>query len=684
MKIENKRYPICPMSPSFHLQSRLIHLLRRNATIFSSQGLLQIQAQLTTTGLLYSDPSSLISLLNLSLSNPATLHLATAIFSHTQASNAPTWPIMVRRLDLDADPFRVFSLFKAIQRARGNYPVCDPYVYASLIKACNKLLATQEGKSVHSYVLRLGLDYNVNVLNSLISFYSCELSLLNYACVLFDKMAERTVVTVNCMISGLVKNKSFDAGLGLFKQALVCSFGLNLKPNHVTLVILVSGCVEYGRFDVGKMLHCYCSKMGLCLVNEVSNALIDLYSKFECMEDASRMFDEIPERDLVSWNTMLAGYALVGNWGRTFFLFKEMRTRMIGFDRVSLISLILAAGSSRDLDMVKMVHGYIKASGTKITLPIGSALINMYSKCGSIEFARKVFVEVHDENIVSWNSMIHAYIECGRDHEALRLFSRIQSRKLKPDEVTMLGLILACRNSGELYHGIDIHSYIDSSSHLNQSIVLHNALIDMYAKCGNMVRAKSVFDKMPRKDVISWTSIIVGYAINGEGEEALVAFRRMEAEKVEPNSITFLGVLAACDHAGLVEEGKSLFDSMREFYNIEPRIEHCGCVVDMHARAGRLEDAYKFVKNMSVEPNAVIWRMLINACRVHGKFNLGLSLIGELPQPKTKRVAEDHVISSNFLAEAGRWDDVLNERSLMTTHRAMKVPGKSSISNLTE
>lgn len=537
---------------------------------------------------------------------------------------------------------------------------------------------------MHCRVLRIGLDWNVNLVNSLISLYSCSRCLIGYARVLFDGMSDKSVVTVNCMVSGLVKNKLFDDGLGLFKRALAGVFGGAVKPNYVTLVVLVSGCVEVGRFGVGKSLHCYCCKTGLGFAVEVCNALIDLYSKFACTDESSVLFDEMPERDLVSWNTMISSCALNGNCTGAFSLFKEMRARDVGFDRVSLISLILAASSDVDLHMVKMAHGFIKASGIEITLQIGTALINIYAKCGSIDSARKIFTEIDDGHIASWNSMIHAYVGCGHDNEALELFNQIKSRNLKPDEATMLGLILACRNSRELNHGVDIHSYIESCSHLNQSSILHNALIDMYAKCGDMTQAKVVFDKMPKKDVVSWTSIIVGHAVNGQGEEALVAFRRMEVEKVEPNSITFLGLLSACDHAGLVEEGKRFYDAMCKFYHIRPRIEHYGCVVDMHARSGRLEEAHKLVKSMPVEPNSVIWRMLVSACKVHSNYDMGSNLIGELTERKALYSAENLVVSSNFYAETGRWGDVLNERSFMAACKATKIAGKSLISNLSE
>ncbi|KAM2231476.1 hypothetical protein ACFX1S_015745 [Malus domestica] len=652
------------MSASFPRQrQRLFHLLHQSPAVFSSQKLLQIQAQLTTTGLLHSDPSCLLSLLDLTLSTPSTLHHATALFTHAQTPNAAAWPVMVRRLSLDADPSRVFALFKEMQRLKRNDPVCDPYVFASLIKGCSKLSAFREGKSVHCRAVRIGLDCNVNLLNSLVSFYSRSKSLVGCACIVFDRIPQKTVVTVNCMLSGFVRNSLFGAALDLFNRVLSCDFGLGLKPNYVTLVVLTSGCVDFDEFNAGKALHSYCYKA----------------------DEAGRMFDEMPERDLVSWNTMIAGYAGVGDCRRAFFLFREMNAGDVGFDRVSLISLILAACNSRDLGMGKMIHGYMTANGTKITVAIRTALINLYSNCGLIAYAKKVLDEAPDDNIALWNSMIHGYVECCHNQEALGLFSQMQSKKLEPDETTMVGLILACRNSGDLSNGFDIHSYIESSNRHQGSIVLHNALIDMYAKCGSMTQAKVVFDKMPRKDVVSWTSIIVGHAINSEGKEALLAFQRMCAEKVEPNSVTFISVLSACDHAGLVDEGLNLYNAMCKSYHIKPTIEHCGCMIDMYARAGRLEEAYKFVKSMPVEPNAVVWRMLINACRVHGDFDRGLCLVSGFTELKTlHRGAEDHVTSSNILADAGRWDDVLNERSLMATRKVTKVSGKSSISDLTE
>ncbi|XP_050222782.1 pentatricopeptide repeat-containing protein DOT4, chloroplastic-like [Mercurialis annua] len=599
-----------------------------------------------------------------------------------------TWGAMLKQLDFKNNPSKVISVFKAMQRTKQNDPLInniDPYVYASLVKACKIVLGVHEGKSIHCHVIRLGLDCNVNVLNSLIYFYMGANNLVTYACHLFDKSPDRTIVTVNSMVSGFLINKEFDKGFRFFNEVLGGKFGIYLKPNYVTLISLISGCVDDGRFTSGTSLHGYCCKTGLDLIVEVCNSLIDFYFKYGEIDIAEKLFKTMVEKDLVSWNTMIAGYARSNsNCTEAFSLFREMRHRNVEYDTVSFINLILACANGRRLDMGKTAHGCVITSGDEMQVSVRPVLIAMYSKCGLIEFARKIFDALSDKNIASWNSMVYGYVDYGLDSEALRLFHLMKYRKIKADEMTMLGFISACRNSDQLSHGIDVHAYIQSNDNLNRSHVLQNALIDMYAKCGNMARAKSVFDEMPKKDVISWTSMIVGHAINGEGEEALCAFRQMCAEKVKPNSVTFIGVLLACAHSGLVEVGQNLYDTMCSVYNVEPQIEHYGCMVDMLARAGMLEEATRFVKKMSVEPNAVLWRIMINGCRVHGDVDQGLNLVNSLVKLKMSRSTDDHVISSNIFAEAGRWDDVLLERSKMMARKASKIAGKSSVSVLTD
>ncbi|CAL1368317.1 unnamed protein product [Linum trigynum] len=560
------------------------------------------------------------------------------------------WSNVLRQVDLQSDPNRVISMFRAIQKVAYDSPVLDPYAYASLIKACNKLKYANGGKSVHGRAVKLGYDGSLSVRNSLIHLYAGS-EILNYARVLFDGMPERNVVTVNGMLSGFLKNNRFVEGLRLFHEA----FGEGLKPNHVTLVVLISGCVEAGRYRLGMLLHSFCCKSCLDSAVEVGNALLDFYAKFGFMNDAVRLFSNMLNKDLVSWNTMVAGYAKNGgNLGQAFSLFREMRNGYAGYDRVSLVNLALACANGRDLVRGKMVHGHVvvaTGADTSLSLSVGTVFINMYSKCGFMEYARRIFRKLPDENVASWNSMIHGCVERGQNSEALALFDSMKSRRMvRADEVTMLGLISACRNSGQLSRGTEIHLYIDAIDHLGKSLVLQNALIDMYAKCGIMDRARLVFDKMPQKDVISWTTLIVGHAINGEGEEALLAFSHMRAEGINPNFVTFIGVLSACDHSGLVD-------------------------------VGMLEEAKRFMEKMSMEPNGVVWRMLVNACRVHGDSRLGLSSVDKLMEANKSSVmaTEDRVLCANVFAETEKWNEVLHERTIIVSQKDPKVAGISSI-----
>lgn len=584
------------------------------------------------------------------------------------------------------NPLKALSLFQEIlEYTIESTPIyIDPFIYASLIKACNKAQAFLEGKSVHGHVIRLGLHYNVNILNSLVCFYLGSVNFFSYAAVLFDSVAGKSVVTVNCMIAGHVKRGNLDVGLSLFVRILRGCLGSHVKPNYVSFLILIAGCVEFGGQKNGNALHCCCLKMGFGSNVEICNVLIDFYAKFGYIFDAASVFRGSPQKDLISWNTMIWGYANNGDSVGALTLFKELRGTNIGVDRVSFSCLISSCADQKDLNSGTMMHALAKAVGIECDISVGTALVNMYAKCRKLACAKKLFDDLPKQNIESWNTMMHAYVENGLAMEALKLFDQIKCRNLELDEVTALGLIMACRDLGELSHGIYIHSFLQSRDLLRENTCLGNALIDMYAKCGSMTQARAVFDCMTKKDVITWTSLISGYAINGEGVKSLDTFKRMCAPKIAPNFVTFIGVLSACDHTGLVRDGRKLYGIMQDVYGIEPQIEHYGCVINMLARAGRIDEAQKFIGEIALEPNALVWRMLINACSAYGNISLGLNLVSGITEPNTSHDSGDCVISSNIFAVAGRWDDVISQRNLMVKQRSPKVAGKSLLSCLTE
>ncbi|XP_072978380.1 pentatricopeptide repeat-containing protein At1g06140, mitochondrial-like [Typha angustifolia] len=669
------------MNSAIQTPPSFLRLLCQEFSLFSTNHLLQIHSHLITTGLI-NHQSILLNLFHHFVSKPSLLDHATQLFDQVPQPDAAAWRAIIRRYASGEDPTRSLYYFRNLQwreKVQSPSPSLDSFTFASAIKACGRLTAIREGKSIHCRVLRCGSESVANVCNTLIHFYSIS-GCLDSGCHLFDISPCRNIVTVNCLLSGFLKRHHFHKAVNLFNQLLdsSTSLGEQVRPNGVTLMILISGCTESGDLYFGKSVHAYYCKFMGCSGVPVDNSLIDMYASFGCIDDAEILFHCMPEKDLVSWNSLIDGYVKNGKADKAISLFEEMRSRGLEGDKATLVSLISACIQSKNLHVGKWVHAHVRRRGNSIPIPLATALINMYSKCGLLEIAREIFNEMSFRNIVSWNSMILAYVENRLFDEALNLFEQLQIENLTPDDVTMLALISACQNIGSLDLGDRIFSYIQRSG-LERNTVLCNSVIDMYAKFGCIDKARHIFNEMPERDVVSWTSIIVGYANNGEGRKALDLFHQMRAIGIKPNHITFVGVLSACDHAGLVDDGVNMYTMMFHDYGIKPEIEHCGCMIDMFARAGLLEEACTFVADMPVEPNAVVWRMLIGACRVHRKISLGENIVDRLIKLKRLTDPEDSVISSNTFAEAERWDDVLLARKQVGAKGLCRTPGLTSM-----
>lgn len=374
-----------------------------------------------------------------------------------------------------------------------------------------------------------------------------------------------------------------------------------------------------------------------------------------------------------------------------------------------IFTTILAACSRLgNLDVGKLVQGYITESNVVFDYYLQTALLNMYisfgamdmaqsfydelkpknvvastamitgySKAGNIEAARLIFDEMVDKDLFCWSAMISGYANSDKPEEALEIFHEMLRHGVKPDQVTMLSVISACAHLGALDKAERIHLYVDEKG-FGTALPIYNALIDMYAKCGSLEQAKEVYGRINRKNVISWTSMINAFATHGDVDNALRHFRQMRLENVEPNWITFVGVLYACSHAGLVEEGEKLFDSMVKEYGIAPRLEHYGCMVDLYGRAGHLRDALEIVESMPMDPNVVIWGSLMAACRIHGESELG-----EFAAKRLLEIDPDHdgalVFLSNIYAKERKWENVGVVRNAMKYKGISKERGCSMI-----
>uniref|UniRef100_A0A0D9W4U6 DYW domain-containing protein n=1 Tax=Leersia perrieri TaxID=77586 RepID=A0A0D9W4U6_9ORYZ len=305
-----------------------------------------------------------------------------------------------------------------------------------------------------------------------------------------------------------------------------------------------------------------------------------------------------------------------------------------------------------------------------------TAMVGALATSGEVDAARKMFDEMPQRDHVAWSAMIAGYVHSGRSREALGLFDGMRNAGAAVGEVTLVSVLTACAQLGALERGKWVHSYVHNRG-MRVSLTLGTALVDMYSKCGAVAAAMEVFDSMGERNVYTWTSAVSGLAMNGMGRECLELFKRMESSGVEPNGVTFVAVLRGCSVAGLVDEGRACFDLMKN-QGIDPRLEHYGCMVDLYARAGRLDDAISFINGMPVEPHEGVWGALLNASRIHKNVELGKYAMDKLVTIESKNDAA-HVLLSNIYAESQNWKGVSNVRAIMKAKGVKKVPGCSAI-----
>ncbi|OVA00316.1 Pentatricopeptide repeat [Macleaya cordata] len=406
------------------------------------------------------------------------------------------------------------------------------------------------------------------------------------------------------MIRAHSKSPSPQRSFHFYNQIL---HSQNLSPDNYTFNFLVRTCTQISSPETGLSIHAAVIKHGFETDPHVQSGLIHMYAELGFLDSSLSIFLKLPDPDLVSQTAMVSACA----------------------------------------------------------------------KSGEVDIARELFDKMPFRDPIAWNAMISGYTQSGRSREALRLFHLMQIDGVKVNEGTMVSVLSACTHLGALDQGRWVHVYIERNN-IRMTVTLGTALIDMYAKCGNLGKAMEVFWRMREKNVYTWTSAMNGLAMNGAGKECLELFDLMKQEGVPPNEVTFVSVLRGCSVVGLVEEGREHFDSMSIVYGLEPRLEHYGCVVDLYGRAGRLEDAINFINSMPIKPHAGAWGALLNACKIHGNLKLGEFASRELVELELKNDGA-YVVLSNIYADSRNWDEVSNVRKLMKNEGVKKVPGCSVI-----
>eukprot|EP01018_Ginkgo_biloba_P022430 Gb_00259 [translate_table: standard] len=597
------------------------------------------------------------------------LNDAHTVFDKMPEQNAVSWNAMIGGYSQNEHHEEAIELFCQMQwkSVRAN-----SFTFTSVLSACAGLEAVQQGKQIHGHIIRTGFEENVFVCNPLVTMYT-ECGYTEDAHQVFDKMLTRNVISWTAIIGGYERNGFSKKALHLFEEMqLAC-----VRPNQFTFTSVLKACASLTDLKQGKQVHAWVNKTGLESHSFVRTALVNMYAECGIIHDAQKVFDKFSEQDAQLWSAMIVGYAQNGYGEEAVNLLCKIQLVCMKKNSFTFSSILKACVSVGALEQGKQIHAHAVKTGFEPDVFVGSSLVDMYAKCGSLEHACQMFNAMPHRNVVSWNAMVTGYSQNGNCDEALKLFWQMQRVGMKPDKFTFVSALGACAALSSMEQGKQVHICIIKTGY-DLDIAVQNAVVTMYAKSGHIENAYKVFENMPERNVISWTAMITAYGQHGCAKEAIKLFDEMQQAGIQPSHITFVGVLSACSHVGLVDEGRRFFNSMSRDHGIMPRVEHYACMVDLLGRAGCLDEAEAFSCKMPFKSGTLVWRTLLGACRIHGNIELGkhaAECILEL-EPQDRAT---YVLLSNIYAALGRWDDVAKVRKMMKDRGVKKEQGLSWI-----
>ncbi|KAK7285087.1 hypothetical protein RJT34_19845 [Clitoria ternatea] len=596
---------------------------------------------------------------------------ARKVFDTMQLRNVISWTIMISGYSQNDQVNEAMIMYIKMLRS-GHFP--DQLTFGSIIKACCSMGDIDLGRQLHCHVIKSGYDCHLIAQNALISMYT-KFGQIGHASDVFSTISTKDLISWASMITGLTQLGYEIEALYLFRDMLRQGI---YQPNEFIFGSLFSACSSFLEPEFGRQVHGMCAKFGLGRDVFVGCSLCDMYANFGFLPSAKRAFCHIRCPDIVSWNAIIAAFADSGDVHEAVSLFWQMMHSGLMPDNVTFLSLLSACGSPVTLNQGMQIHSYIIKIGFDKEVSVCNSLLTMYAKCSNLHDAFNVFVDLSEKaNLVSWNAILSACLQHKQAGEAFRLFKLMLSSENSRDNITITNLLGTCAELASLEVGNQIHCFSIKSG-LVADVSVSNRLIDMYAKCGSLKHARDVFDSTQNPDIVSWSSLIVGYAQFGLGHEALNLFRMMRNSGVQPNEVTYLGVLSACSHIGLVEEGWHLYKTMEVEQGIPPTIEHISCMVDLLARAGCLYEAENFIKETGFDPDITTWKTLLASCRTHGNVDIAERAAKNILKLDPCNSAA-LVLLSNIHASAGNWKDVAKLRNLMRQIGVQKVPGQSWI-----
>lgn len=494
----------------------------------------------------------------------------------------------------------------------------DKVIFVNILGACSSPAALQQGMEIHAYIVASRWLSDVVVATSLVNMYG-KCGSVQYARQVFSSIQAPDLVSWNAMITVYGQQGHLKEAVHLYQQMCL----KEQIPNKVTFISILSACTGPTDLAQGKEIHAQVFNFEFESDPTVRSALVNMYSKCGSFQDAWNVFEKLRSRNVDLWNSMTAACAQHELGDAALKIFRQMLIEGIKPDKVTFLCVLNVCSSLAALEEGKDVHRMVLDYGYESNAVVGTALVDLYAKCGSQEDALRVFAQVHERDVISWTTIISAYMQDGCCKKAIQLYQQMQAGGVKPDRLILTSILRACSSIAALVQAKEIHADLAYIG-LESDIVLGNALIHMYGKCGCLDDAWRTFIQIRERDVVSWTAMIASYAQHGCGTEVLNIFHQMLHEGVKPDEVTFISVLRACSHGGLLQEALRCFSYMTECLGITPTEEHYACMIDIFGRAGVLEEAENFIINRQIfQSDALTWTTLLGACRVHGDMARG-------------------------------------------------------------
>ncbi|CAO2043037.1 unnamed protein product [Urochloa humidicola] len=593
---------------------------------------------------------------------------ARAVFDGMPERNPVSWAAVIAAHAQNGRCADALGLFSSMLRA-GAAP--DQFALGSAVRACAELGDVGLGRQLHAQAIKSEDGGDLIVQNALVTMYSKSGS-VGDGLTLFRRIRDKDLISWGSIIAGLAQRNCEMEALQSFREMI--GEGVH-QPNEFHFGSVFRACAAADSLEYGEQIHCLSVKYRLDRNSYAGCSLSDMYARCNKLDSARKVFYRIEAPDLVSWNSIINAYSAEGILSEAMILFSEMRDSGLRPDGITVRGLLCACVGYDALRQGKAIHSYLVKSGLGGDVTVCNSLLSMYARCSDFPSAMDVFHEMNDRDVVTWNSILTACVQHQHLEEAFKLFSVLHRSVSSLDRISLNNVLSASAELGYFEMVKQVHAYAFKVGLVGDAM-MSNGLIDTYAKCGSLDDANKLFELMDTgRDVFSWSSLIVGYAQFGYAKEALDLFASMRNLGIQPNHVTFVGVLTACR---LVDEGFYYYSIMEPEYGIVPTREHCSCVIDLLARAGRLSEAAKFLDQMPFEPDIIMWKTLLAASRTHNDVEMGKRAAEGILNIDPSHSAA-YVLLCNIHASSGNWNEFARLKKAMRSSGVQKSPGKSWI-----